>query len=263
MKPIAICRHDLSQGPAYLETFLAQHDIPYRLFAIDAGDAPPTRASEFSGIVLLGSNASANDGYSWIRREDRLLQDALQKNCPILGHCFGGQMLARALGANVRRNSVPHIGWGKVWVTTFSEAKYWMGSKRELDMFHWHFETFSIPRGAKRVLFGRHCMNKGFALGPHLALQSHLEVTADSIRAWCASDYAQIEQHQHLASVQSEARILQHLDEKVAALHQIANHTYQQWLSHIAPARLIPLQHIYEHQRPHGGACWGHMMATR
>jgi GMP synthase (glutamine-hydrolysing) len=73
VKPIAICRHEATQGPAYLQTFLDVHEIPYRIFAIDAGDTPPSRAAEFSGIVILGSNASANDGFSWIRREDQLL----------------------------------------------------------------------------------------------------------------------------------------------------------------------------------------------
>ncbi|WP_373975498.1 type 1 glutamine amidotransferase [Chitinibacter sp. SCUT-21] len=259
-KPIAICRHEATQGPAYLQTFLDQHDIPYRIFAIDAGDTPPNRAAEFSGIVILGSNASANDGFSWIRREDALLQDALQRNRPILGHCFGGQMLARALGAKVRRNSVPHIGWGKVLVTTFPEAQYWMGAKRELNIFHWHFDTFEIPRGAKRMLFGHYCMNKGFAHGPHLALQSHLEVTAASIRQWCAEDQASLLKYQHLPSVQSENEIMHNLDRKVATLHQLANHTYRQWLRNILIRPELDASTSMAIQRPKGGLGWGYTL---
>lgn len=257
VKPIAICRHEATQGPGYLQTCLDLYEIPYRIFEIDAGDTPPSRAAEFSGVVILGSSASANDGFSWIRREDQLLQDALQRNCPILGHCFGGQMLARALGAKVRRNSVPQIGWGKILATTFPEAQYWLGPKRELNLFHWHFDTFEIPRGAKRMLFGYYCMNKGFAHGPHLALQSHLEVTVNSIRQWCEEDRASLMQHQHLPSVQSESEIMFNIEHKVAALHQIANHTYRQWLRQIPELQYLNHPDFGYGFRPKGGQGWG------
>lgn len=259
MKPIAICRHEASQGPGYLQTFLDRHEVPYRIFAIDQGDTPPNRASEFSGVAILGSNASANDSFSWIRREDALLQDALLRERPILGHCFGGQMLARALGAKVRRNSVPQIGWGKVLVTLFPEARDWMGLKRELNVFHWHFDTFEIPRGAKRVLFGTYCMNKAFCYGPHIGFQSHLEVTAASITAWCTEGREQLLQHQHFASVQSEAQILHDIDTRVSQLHELADFSYWQWLRKCSD-RALPIQPITTSHRPHGGHGWGELL---
>ncbi|WP_051258811.1 type 1 glutamine amidotransferase [Chitinibacter tainanensis] len=262
MRPIAICQHERNQGPGFLQQYLDRYALPYRIFAIDEGDTPPSKAAEFSGIVLLGSNASANDGYSWLRREDQLLQDALARQCPILGHCFGGQMLARALGASVRRNSVPQIGWGKVLLTRFSEAHHWLGPQREIEIFHWHFETFAIPRGAKRVLFGTHCMNKGFAYGPHLALQSHLEVTAESIAAWCEEGAEQIRTYQHLPSVQSWTEMQFKLDEKVARLHRVAEHCYRSWLTQVAgcPPE-SQLSHATLTARPRGGESFGSWLA--
>ncbi|MEN9657288.1 MAG: hypothetical protein RL571_753 [Pseudomonadota bacterium] len=253
VKPIAICRHEATQGPGYLQSFLDKHGVPYRVFAIDAGDTPPRCAAEFSGVVILGSNAGVNDGLAWIKREEALLKDALRLERPILGHCFGGQLLSKSLGGEVRRNSVPQIGWGKVLVTKFDEARHWLGDKRELDLFHWHFDTFEVPRGAKRMLFGYYCMNKGFALGPHLGLQSHLEVTAQSIRQWCAEDRQVLQQWQAQSSVQSEAQILHRLDEKVAVLHQVADHVYRQWLGGVSGALHA---HLARTQRPNGGAGW-------
>ncbi|QBC43850.1 glutamine amidotransferase [Iodobacter fluviatilis] len=253
VKPIAICRHEATQGPGYLQSFLDKHGVPYRVFAIDAGDTPPRCAAEFSGVVILGSNAGVNDGLAWIKREEALLKDALRLERPILGHCFGGQLLSKSLGGEVRRNSVPQIGWGKVLVTKFDEARQWLGDKRELDLFHWHFDTFEVPRGAKRMLFGYYCMNKGFALGPHLGLQSHLEVTAQSIRQWCAEDRQVLQQWQAQSSVQSEAQILHRLDEKVAVLHQVADHVYRQWLGGVSGALHA---HLVRTQRPNGGAGW-------
>lgn len=237
LKPIAICQHDATQGPAYLQTFLDLWQLPYQIFAIDQGETPPTCSKDYSALVVLGSNASVNDSHLWIKQEEILVQDALDRHRPILGHCFGGQLLAKVLGAQVRPNAVPQIGWDPVRVTAFAEARQWFGAQQELQLFHWHFETFQIPRGAKRLLFGSYCLNKAFSFGPHLGLQSHLEVTAASVKAWCQQDQQALLKHQHLHSVQTEADILQNLPAKVAALHQAANYTYHQWLLQIADFR--------------------------
>ncbi|WP_083300985.1 type 1 glutamine amidotransferase [Jeongeupia sp. USM3] len=255
MQPVAICRHDAAQGPGHLIDFFDAHAIPWRLFAVDAGETPPTRAGDYSGVVILGSPASVNDGLSWMRREEALLRDALRLERPILGHCFGGQLLAKTLGARVRRNSVPHIGWGRVLVTRFDEAAEWFGARRELELFHWHFDTFEIPRGAKRVLFGSYCMNKGFAIGPHLGLQSHLEVTADSVRLWCRNDGDEIRRNVS-ASVQSEAEILTNLDARVTALHRLADRVYGRWAQHLPGWHRIVVP-VRPHTRPRGGESWG------
>jgi GMP synthase-like glutamine amidotransferase len=236
-KPIAICQHDATQGPAYLQTYLDLWQLPSKIFAIDQGEAPPVSSKDYSAVVLLGSNASVNDANLWIRQEEILVQDALNRHRPILGHCFGGQLLAKVLGAQVRPNAVPQIGWDPVRVTAFPEARQWFGAQQELNLFHWHFETFQIPRGAKRLLFGSYCLNKAFSFGPHLGLQSHLEVTADSVKAWCQQDRQALLKHQHFHSVQTEADILHNLPAKVAALHQAANYTYRQWLQQIPDFR--------------------------
>ncbi|WP_035051980.1 type 1 glutamine amidotransferase [Andreprevotia chitinilytica] len=250
MKPVAICRHHAAQGPGYLLDFFNNHDIPWRQFAIDAGEMPPVSVRDYSGVVILGSPASVNDHYGWMQREEALLRDALWFDRPILGHCFGGQLLAKTLGSRVRRNTVPHIGWGKVLVTKFDEAAQWFGPQRELELFHWHFDTFEIPRGAKRVLFGTYCMNKAFAYGKHLGLQSHLEVTAQSIRDWCLQDGAELDQYAG-PSVQSEGQIFHRIDERITKLHRLADRVYDQW----SRALDRPIQLAV--RRPHGGPGWG------
>ncbi|KAF0815087.1 hypothetical protein IGB42_00164 [Andreprevotia sp. IGB-42] len=256
MKPVAICRHHPAQGPGYLTEFFDRNHIRWQLFAIDAGDTPPARAGDYSGVVILGSPASANDRLSWMQREMLLIRDAMRLDRPVLGHCFGGQLLAATLGARIRRNTVPHIGWGKVLVTQFDEAAAWFGPQRELELFHWHFDTFEIPRGARRVLFGRYCMNKGFALGKHLGLQSHLEVTRDSIRDWCEADGDELWQHAG-PSVQTAAQIFHGIDQRIAQLHALADHVYTRWATGL-PGFALP-----QAQRPQGGSSWGQALGNR
>ncbi|MCP1576343.1 GMP synthase-like glutamine amidotransferase [Herbaspirillum rubrisubalbicans] len=112
MRPIAIFQHEATQGPGVLLEHLQQHALPYHLYHPAAQDDVPRDASQFAGIVVLGSDHSVNDALPWIAAEKSLLEDALARDVPVLGHCFGAQLLARAMGAKVTRNICPNIGWG-------------------------------------------------------------------------------------------------------------------------------------------------------
>jgi GMP synthase (glutamine-hydrolysing) len=228
MKPVAIFQHDKTQRPGYLLDFLQQRGIATRLFSPMEGDSVPHRAEAFSGLAFLGSNCSVNDPLPWIAREKALMQDALVHDVPILGHCFGGQLLASTLGAQVTRNATPCIGWAKLRVTP--NSRRWFDGASEVTAFNWHYETFAIPRGAQRTLFGMHCLNKGFEIGRHLAFQCHLEVTEEIVREWCAEGGTELITHP-CDAVQQEGQILLGLTEKLAALHKVAHSVYVHWLA--------------------------------
>lgn len=226
MKPILVLQHEATQGPGVLLDHLDSKDLPYWLLMSPLEGRTPASARDYSGIIVLGSDYSVNDDLPWIAREHALLQDAVQRHIPVLGHCFGAQLLARSLGAKVQRNPYPNIGWGQVWSSPYAQRV--MGLPRRAVLFNWHYDTFQIPSGASRTLYGPHCLNKGFCLGPHWAFQGHLEVTADSIRQWC--DYG----HQELKQVygpaaQDAEHILSGLDQHLSTLHLIARQTYQRW----------------------------------
>jgi GMP synthase (glutamine-hydrolysing) len=135
-------------------------------------------------------------------------------------------LLARALGATVQKSPWPHIGWARLRVTP--AAKSLFGSTAQVLTFNWHYETFSIPQGATRTLFGEHCLNKGFVHGRHLAFQSHLEVTEEIVRACCAAHHAELAVAAG-PDVQNDAEILSHLDERLAVLHEAARRVYTRW----------------------------------
>src|SRR3989338_10047944 len=104
MKPIAIFRHISNEGPGYLAEFLDERQIPWELIAIDAGDAVPHSAEAYSGLVFMGGPMSVNDALPWIPPVLALIRDAVAGDVPVLGHCLGGQLISRALGATVSRN---------------------------------------------------------------------------------------------------------------------------------------------------------------
>ena len=226
MRPIAILQHEALQGPDFLAQCLQHQGWDTRVFRPDQGDDVPHSSRDFSGVVVLGSDHSVHDRLSWIAGERGLVADALARDVPVLGHCFGAQQLALAAGGRVCRNAWPNIGWCRVWVTP--DARPMFLGAQELHVFNWHYDTFALPPGAQRTMYGSHCLNKGFRIGPHLGFQCHLEVTEDGVRRWCESGRAEIEQ-QHGPAVQSWRELHRDLQQRTQTLQRVAREAYRQW----------------------------------
>jgi GMP synthase-like glutamine amidotransferase len=230
MKPVAIFRHAPSEGPGYFATFLDSHGIPWQLFKIDAGDMLPTDVTQFSGLVFMGGPMSVNDDLPWIPHSLELIRQAVQADIPVLGHCLGGQLMAKALGGVVGRNQVKEIGWGEVAVADNATAKAWFGEAKKFDAFHWHGETFTIPPGATGILGNTHCANQAFALGKHLGMQCHIEMTEEMVREWCELGEKEIASASASPAVQQPAEILKNLAGRVMTLNAVAQKTYEKWI---------------------------------
>lgn len=231
MKPVAIFRHAATEGPGYFATYLDRHGVPWRVIKVDEGEAVPANPREFSGLVFMGGPMSVNDDLPWIAPSLRLIRSAVDGGTPVLGHCLGGQLIARALGGKVTRNPAREIGWGRVDVPQNDVAAEWFGAElRFFDSFHWHGETFSIPPGATRILSSPYCENQAFALGPHLGMQCHVEMTPALIRAWCQDWGKEVESlARRTPSVQTTAQMTERIEERVGTLNVIADRLYDRW----------------------------------
>ena len=229
MKPVAIFRHAPSEGPGYFASYLERKAIDWRLVPLDAGRAVPRSARGFAGLVFMGGPMSVNDDLPWIIPALRLIGDAVRQDVPVLGHCLGGQLLARAFGGEVRAAPVTEIGWGEVAVADNAVARDWLGPVRTFESFHWHGETFSIPPGGTRVLENARCANQAFALGRHFGMQCHVEMTGEMIGDWVRGGAAEIARSQGSPGVQAPAEIERDLERRVAALHAVADRIYDRW----------------------------------
>src|SRR3954465_7761143 len=98
MRPVAIFRFSMSEGPAYFAEWLDASGIPHELITIDQGARVPADPRAYSGIGMMGGPMSANDALPWVEPLSQLLRDAVEARVPIVGHCLGGQLLSRALG---------------------------------------------------------------------------------------------------------------------------------------------------------------------
>ena len=231
MKSIAIFRHIPTEGPGYFADFLDERGIPWQLIRIDAGDAVPQDVGSYSGLVFMGGPMSVNDDLSWIPPVLALIRDAVARDIPVLGHCLGGQLISKALGGVVTRNPIKEIGWGKVTVSDSDTARAWFGDAQSFEVFHWHGETFSLPQGAVHLLSSAYCTNQAFALGKHLALQCHVEMTAEMIRSWCDVGADEIAAASSSPAVQSASTMQEQTMDKLPQLHAVARQLYQQWVA--------------------------------
>jgi GMP synthase-like glutamine amidotransferase len=234
MKPVAIFRTSRSEGPGYFATYLERRSIPWQVVALDEGESVPRDPRRFSGLVFMGGPMSVNDDLPWIIPALELIRDAVRKDVPVLGHCLGGQLMSKAFGGEVRRSAVKEIGWGEVRVADNAVARAWLGDLQAFMSFHWHGETFSIPPGATRVLENAHCANQAFALGVHLGMQCHVEMTEDLIRGWVKGGEDEIRESAKSPAVQKPQEMQRDMTRRLEALHEVANRLYDKWTGNLS-----------------------------
>ncbi|MFZ2540316.1 MAG: type 1 glutamine amidotransferase [Gallionella sp.] len=235
MKPIAIFRHSATEGPGYFAEFLKQRQIPWQLIRIDAGDAVPPNASAYSGLVFMGGPMSVNDDLPWIAPVLTLIRGAIVQDVPLLGHCLGGQLISKALGGAVSVNPVKEIGWGEAVVTDNDIARDWFGDTKNFQAFHWHGEAFTLPQGAIHILSSLYCTNQAYAIGKHLALQCHIEMTEEMIATWCEVGAKEVEDNIDSPAVQQVSEMQRQTITALPHLNDVATLIYARWIKGVYP----------------------------
>jgi GMP synthase-like glutamine amidotransferase len=133
-------------------------------------------------VVALGSDRSVHASRdAWIQHELRFLRSAHESGVPVLGICFGGQALSKALGGTVRAAGQTEIGWVDVEGADGYRGRW----------FTWHEDVFSLPPGAEE-LARADSGPQAFAVGASVGLQFHPEVTPAIVASWLSSDGAAV-----------------------------------------------------------------------
>ena len=199
--------------------------------ALDRGEAVPSHAEDFSGLVFMGGPMSVNDDLPWIAPVLDIIRKAAASDIPVLGHCLGGQLMSKALGGSVRRNPVKEIGWGEIEVADNPQARAWFGPDiKRFESFHWHGETFTIPQGAVRIMGNRNCENQGFVAGKNLGMQCHVEMTEQLIDSWCESGAEEIAGSKASPAVQSAEQMKTRMREKIGSMRRVTDRLYDRWV---------------------------------
>ena len=231
MKPVLVLRHMASDGPGYLATWLRQQGLPFEVFDSSAGQAYPAQIDAWGALAVLGGEMSANDPLPSLRQAERLILAAMQAGVPVIGHCLGGQLMARALGAGIGASPAPEIGWQPVRIEPHAAAGDWFGAGEQAFVYQWHYEAFDLPAGATLLASSAACPHQAFAIGPHLGLQFHVEVDEHKLAVWSACDdphYLALQET--CPSVQSGAAMRADAARHLAAQQRLAARFYARWI---------------------------------
>jgi GMP synthase-like glutamine amidotransferase len=176
---IRVLQHHDDTPVELLGEWMTERGLAARTLRPDRGEDVPTDPSGWDGLVILGAEHSVNAvDPPWIATEIQLTKNALELGVPVLGLCFGGQMLARVLGAEVGPiDGPPRIGWHEVVAAA--------GSPAAGEWLHYNYEAFPLPPGADS-LAELNGSAAAFRVGPHLGVQFHPEATPEIVHAWAA-----------------------------------------------------------------------------
>ena len=159
MSKAVILQHVAHEGPGRIVPVFRDFGMQTEVRRLDRGDEVPTDLDEIGILVVLGGPMGVADigdsKYPFLAKEVETLKRLVAADRPVLGICLGAQLLAHAAGAKVHPNMTPgdaaapapEIGWAPV---TFpfpgGTEPIVMGMIDGAPMFHWHFDTFELPK---------------------------------------------------------------------------------------------------------------------
>jgi len=179
-----IIQHDPSGPAGHVSNWLEAREDEQDVWLI-SGEEREVDPLDYDLIFTLGSESAAHDdSVPWLDQELRLLRRAFDADVPMLGICFGSQILARALGGRAMPAAHAEIGW--VPVTSLEPELV-----PDATWFEWHYDTFAPPPGAV-LLAESPAAPQAYTLGRTLAVQFHPEVTPEMIDLWVAKGRDQL-----------------------------------------------------------------------
>ncbi len=141
-------------------------------------------------VVMMGGPMGVyeREAHPWISCQLKLLARRLAADRPTLGVCFGAQMIAAALGAEVYAGPVKEIGFGPV---TIHDTAGPLRHLADVPVLHWHGDTFTLPEGAELLASSSLYQHQAFRKGRNvLALQFHAEMGEDErFEDWIVQDF--------------------------------------------------------------------------
>ena len=193
---IQILQNIAFEGPGYIEEIGEKKDHELIVTRLYDGEQPipPT---DYDMLVIMGGpmNIYEESEYPWLFGEKKAIELAINSDKIVLGICFGAQLIANVLGAEVYKNQEREIGWHPVFKPSTGDTDSPLQFLPDIaTVFHWHSETFDLPGNAVRIYSSEATANQSFLYQEKvLALQFHLEISKSTIKDlahFCEEDLA-------------------------------------------------------------------------
>lgn len=180
---VLVVRHAPWEGPHRLGDVLARRFHLLERCPIDGDELP--RVDAVDAAVLMGGpmNVDQHDLHPALAVEKEWIGEALARDVPTLGICLGAQLIARALGAEVRRAEEPEIGWASIVVTDPDDLVVGQLAS-DTVVLHWHNDIFDLPPGATPLALSARTRHQAFRADSGWALLFHPEADSKLLERW-------------------------------------------------------------------------------
>ncbi|MDH5568381.1 MAG: type 1 glutamine amidotransferase [Nitrosopumilus sp.] len=180
MSDVLLIQNTRIEGSGYLGELLKEDG-----FDISSVNAKLEKLPEknFSLAVILGAPESANDDLLYLKAEQKLIRNYVEENIPVLGICLGSQLIAKTFDAKVFSGPRKEIGFYHD-LKILDNSSFFSGFRNPFTVFHWHGDTFDLPKGAIRLVSSEHYLNQAFQYKSAIGLQFHLEVNEEMVNLW-------------------------------------------------------------------------------
>jgi GMP synthase-like glutamine amidotransferase len=219
-------QHVPFESPGYIANWCDRrgHDLfVTRLYA----DEPLLPPSDVEALVIMGGPMGVHDDadHPWMKGEKHLIAAALAAEKRVFGVCLGAQMIAHVSGARVYRNRFQEIGWFPVEATREGVSR--LGLPRSFVTFHWHGDTFQMPRDAVNLARTDACEHQMFAMGERvIGIQFHLEVIPSDVASMCAHAGHDLPEGPYVQSVDK----MRNFTEEYEPSHQLMVSLLDAWM---------------------------------
>lgn len=184
--PILILQLCDAEPGTLIDHELEKQRIPFERIRVFENTRIPDQDS-IRAAIILGSPTSVNDfqQYDWAKTLYAWTSGAIRSNTPLLGICYGSQLLAKIFGATVSRHTEMELGIYDAVLTEYGATDpLFAGFGSSFSVAQWHGETWKLPYGATLLCEGEGCRNQAFRHGNILGLQFHLEGGLQEMSSW-------------------------------------------------------------------------------
>jgi GMP synthase-like glutamine amidotransferase len=190
MKVLAVKNIEIEGLGSFRENFERRGVEVYEIESFKGETADPDK---FDILVILGGPMGVyeEEKYPFLRYEKELIEQFYRSGKKVLGVCLGAQLIANTFGANVYKGKFgKEIGWDFIYPQDRLEIIY----QNEIEVFHWHGDTFDLPECAVRIASSVKYRNQAFRIGNQVVgLQFHLEITPEDLEKWIDAYKQEIE----------------------------------------------------------------------
>ncbi len=235
MLEVLVVQHEACEPLGTIENALIANGVSPRFVRVQEGDPVPLKLGAAAGLIVMGGPMGVADQqrYPFLADEIRLIVRAVAEEKPVLGVCLGGQLLAAALGADVREAPRQEIGWHPVMLSAGTAADpLWQDLPASFTGFHWHGNFFEVPPGAVSLASSDLTPCQAFRFGTSAyGFQFHLEVTEAIVRDWTMAFAGELE----AAGLNADA-VLRGIAEHLRPMQEIAEVVFGRWAAQVCGA---------------------------